>query len=280
MLTFIQNNNMKKLIFTGCSYTYGAGIEREYPSETTTEFIPQEYFIKNCTYEQLEFIHENRFSRLVANKFGTTDLNNGRNGGNIEYALGELHNHIINESDDTIGGIVFQITTLDRGTSRVYSEKDAIDKYFQIQVAQIEPDGFDMQTIYELVEEYGEFETVIEMAYSNKLSDLAESLKDYEEMGIPVFIIHWRDGHPQQTHSSYDKYPNLINEVQWLKDRLIPITYKDTTVTRFVDLYLNNTELVVNSNMNAATFDDHATILGHQILADSIYEYLKNRVIL
>ena len=65
MLTFTQNNNMKKLIFAGCSYTYGAGIEREYTSEITTEFIPQEYKIKDCTYEQLEFIHQNRFSRLV-----------------------------------------------------------------------------------------------------------------------------------------------------------------------------------------------------------------------
>lgn len=271
---------MKKLIFTGCSYTYGAGIEREYPSETTTEFIPQEYFIKNCTYEQLEFIHQNRFSRLVANEFGTTDLNNGRNGGNIEYALEELRKHIINESNDGIGGIVFQITTLDRGTSRVYSQKDEVDKYFQIQIAQIEPDGFDMQTIYELIEEYGEFEKVIEMAYSNKLSDLAESLKNYEEMGIPVFIIHWRDGHPQQSNSSYDNYPNLINEIQWLKDRLIPITYKNTTVTRFVDLYLNNQELVVNSNMNTAMFDDHATILGHNILAESIYKHIKDKVVL
>jgi hypothetical protein len=272
---------MKKLIFTGCSYTYGAGIEREYTSEITTEFIPQEYKIKDCTYEQLEFIHQNRFSRLVANKFGTSDLNNGINGGSIEYGLGEVAKHFQNgESAETIGAIIFQITNLDRGISRVYSEKDKQNKYFQIQVAQIEPDGFDMQTIYELVEEYGEFEKVIEMAYSNKLSDLAESLKDYEEMGIPVFIIHWRDGHPQQNHSSYDKYPNLINEIEWLKDRLIPITYKDTTVTRFVDLYLNNTELVVSGHMNSATFDDHATILGHQILADSIYKYLKNRVIL
>ena len=272
---------MKKLLFTGCSYTYGAGIEREYPSETTTEFIPQEYFIKNCTYEQLDFIHQNRFSRLVANKFGTTDLNNGRNGGNIQYALDEIDKHFKNgESADTIGAIIFQITTLDRGVSRVYSIKDDDNKYFQIQVAQIEPDGFDMDTLHSLIEEYGTFENVIEMAYTNKLNDLADSLKPYEEMGIPVFIIHWRDGHPQQTQSPYDKYPNLVDGVQWLKDRVIPITYKDTTVKRFVDLYLNNDGLVIDANMNANQFDDHATILGHQILADSIYEYLKNRVIL
>lgn len=272
---------MKKLIFTGCSYTYGAGIEREYPSETTTEFIPQEYKIRDCTYEQLEFIHQNRFSRLVANKFGTTDLNNGVNGGNIEYGLSEVANHFQNgESAETIGGIVFQITTLDRGVSRVYSEKDGVDKYFQTQVAQIEPDGPDMQSIYELIEEYGEFEKVIEMAYDNKLNDLVESLKPYEEMGIPVFIIHWRDGHPQQNNSSYDKFPNLVDGVEWLKDRLIPITYNDITVTRFVDLYLDNTELVIDGNIDSSKFDDHATMLGHRVLADSIYEYLKNRVVL
>lgn len=271
---------MKKLIFTGCSYTYGAGIEREYPSETTTEFIPQEYFIKNCTYEQLEFIHQNRFSRLVANKFGTIDLNNGRNGGSIEYGLGELDKHFLSgESEETIGAIIFQITTLDRGLSRVYSEKDGEDKYFQIQVAQIE-DGLDLQTLHELTEEYGELEDVIEMAYNNKLNDLVESLKPYEEMGIPVFIIHWRDGHPQQFKSPYDQYPNLIDDIEWLRDRVIPLTYKGVTMTRFVDLYMDNPELVVSSNMHFGTFDDHATILGHQIIADSIYEYLKNRVVL
>jgi hypothetical protein len=271
---------MKKLIFTGCSYTYGAGIEREYPTETTTEFIPQEYFIKDCTYEQLEFIHENRFSRLVANKFGTIDLNNGRNGGSIEYGLGEIDKHFQNdESAETIGAIIFQITNLDRGTSRVYSEKDKENKYFQIQVAQIE-DGPDLQTIYELVEEYGELENVVELAYENKLNDLVESLKPYEEMGIPVFIIHWRDGHPQQTQSPYDQYPNLIDDNEWLKNRIIPITYNDTTVNRFVDLYMTYNELIVEGNINASKFDDHATILGHQIIADSIYEYLKNRVVL
>lgn len=271
---------MKKLIFTGCSYTYGAGIEREYPSETTTEFIPQEYKIKDCTYEQLEFIHQNRFSRLVANKFGTSDLNNGLNGGNIEYGLGEVAKHFQNgESAETIGGIIFQITNLERGMSRVYSEKDGENKYFQIQSAQIE-DGVDLQNIYELVEEYGELEKVVEMAYQNKLNDLVNSLQPYEEMGIPVFIIHWRDGHPQQTQSPYDQYPNLIENIDWLNERVIPITYKDKTVTRFVDLYIDNTELVIDSNMLSGKFDDHATMLGHQILADSIYEYLKNRVVL
>ena len=271
---------MKKLIFTGCSYTYGAGIEREYPSETTTEFIPQEYKIKECTYEQLEFIHQNRFSHLVANKFGTIDLNNGVNGGSIEYGLGELANHFNNgESEDTIGAIIFQITNLDRGISRVFSEKDECDKYFQIQVAQIE-DGSDLHTIYELVEEYGELENVIEIAYENKLNDLVESLQPYEDMGIPVFIIHWRDGHPQQSHSPYDQYPNLIDKIEWLKNRVIPISYKDVMVTRFVDLYLQHNELVVQGDIDGAKFDDHATMLGHQILADSIYEYLKNRLVL
>jgi hypothetical protein len=271
---------MKKLIFTGCSYTYGAGIEREYPNAVSSDFIPQEYFIKDCTYEQLEFIHENRFSRLVANKFGTTDLNNGRNGGSIEYGLGEVAKHFENgESAETIGAIIFQITNLDRGISRVYSEKDKENKYFQIQVAQIE-DGADLQTIYELVEEYGELENVVELAYQNKLNDLVESLKPYEEMGIPVFIIHWRDGHPQQIKSPYDQYPNLIDDIEWLRDRVIPITYKGVTMTRFVDLYLDNVELIVQGVMDAPKFDDHATMLGHQILADSIYEYLKNRLVL
>lgn len=271
---------MKKLIFTGCSYTYGAGIEREYPNTPTTEFIPQEYKIKDCTYEQLEFIHQNRFSRLVANKFGTTDLNNGVNGGNIEYALGEVSKHFENgESAETIGGIIFQITNLERGISRVYSEKDSCNKYFQIQVAQIE-DGSDLHTIYELVEEYGELEKIVEMAYENKLNDLVESLKPYEEMGIPVFIIHWRDGHPQQTQSPYDQYPNLISGIHWLNERVIPITYKDVTEKRFVDLYTKNIELVVDGNMLSGKFDDHATLLGHQILAESIYEYLKDKVVL
>ncbi len=271
---------MKKLIFTGCSYTYGAGIEREYPNTPTTEFIPQEYKIKECTFEQLEFIHQNRFSRLVANKFGTTDLNNGYNGGSIEYGLGEVAKHFQNgESAETIGAIVFQITNLDRGISRVYSEKDGTDKYFQIQVAQIE-DGPDLQTIYELVEEYGVLEEIIEIAYKNKLNDLVKSLKPYEEMGIPVFIIHWRDGHPQQKDSAYDKYPNLIENIDWLKERLIPITYKEITKTRFVDLYIDNPELIVDGNVKSGKFDDHATTLGHQILADSISEYLKNRVVI
>ena len=273
---------MKKLIFTGCSYTYGAGIEREYPSETTTEFIPQEYFIKDCTYEQLEFIHENRFSRLVANKFGTTDLNNGRNGGDIDYGLGEIDKHFTTDgqSADTIAAIIFQITNLDRGISYVYSEKKGKTMEFGLQQHQMDEAAV-VQIVSELEEEYGSFEKVVEMAHTDKLNRLADSLKQYEEMGIPVFIIHWRDGHPQHIgQSPYDSYPNLVEKIEWLQNRVIPITYNDITVNRFVNLYLHYKELVIDSNMFSGKFDDHATMLGHQILAESIYEYLKNRVVL
>jgi len=125
---------MKKLIFTGCSYTYGSGIEREYPSKIKNEFIPHHYNIKNCTYEQLEFIHQNRFSKLVADMFETTDLNNGRSGGDIDYALNEIQKHFDNgESSESIAAIIFQIPALERGASKIYSKKRQkwIELYFQ-----------------------------------------------------------------------------------------------------------------------------------------------------
>ena len=269
----------KGLIFSGCSYTYGAGIEREYPGTTSTDFIPQHYFIKNCTYEQLDFIHQNRFSKLVADKFETFDLNNGRNGGDIDYGLGEIEKHfsIEGQSSDTIAAIVFQITNLDRGISYVYSEKQKETLQFGLQQHQMDEEAV-VQIVSELEEEYGSFEKVVEMAHTDKLNRLADSLKQYEEMGIPVFIIHWRDGHPQMYHSKYDKYGDLVSKNEWLAERRIPITYNNITKNSFVEHYIANPELVVNSNIHASQFDDHATILGHKVLAESIYAYIKDKI--
>jgi len=278
---FTQNNNFmaKGLIFSGCSYTYGAGIEREYPGTTSTDFIPQHYFIKNCTYEQLDFIHQNRFSKLVADKFSTFDLNNGRNGGDIDYGLGEIDKHFTTDgqSADTIAAIIFQITNLDRGKSCVYSEKKGQTMEFGLQQYQMDEESV-IQVVSELEEEYGSFEKVVELAHTDKLHRLSEALKPYEEMGIPVFIIHWRDAHPQMSSSKYDKYGDLVSKNEWLAQRRIPITYNGITKNSFVEHYMDNRELVVDSNLYSSKFDDHATILGHNVIAESIYNYIKDKV--
>ncbi len=268
---------MKKLIFSGCSYTYGAGIEREYPTAVSTDFVPQEYKLKNCTFEQLEFIHENRFSRLVAEKFNTNDLNNGVNGGDIEYGLGEIRKHFNKgASADNIGALIFQITTLDRGISRVFSERQNKWVEFGLQTHQIGVEA-EIEKLIKLEEEFGSFEKIVELAHTNKLKDLVESLKPYEQMGIPVFIIHWRDKHPQ-LNDEYNNYGDLVSENEWLSERRIFFKYKEIESFRFSDLYIKYPELVVDGDLNSGKYDDHATILGHKTLADSIYEHIKNKI--
>jgi hypothetical protein len=269
---------MKKLIFSGCSYTYGAGIEREYPTAVSTDFIPQEYKIKNCTFEQLEFIHENRFSRLVAEKLGTTDLNNSVNGGDIDYGLGEIEKHFNKgASTENVGAIVFQITNLDRGRSYVFSTKHNKMVEFGLQSHQMGIEE-EVNKLIDLVEEYGTFEKVVELAHIDKLKRLEESLKPYEEMGIPVFIIHWRDGHPQLKYDIYNSYGDLVSDNDWLAERRIHLKYKSVESFRFSDLYIKYPELIVDGDLNSGKYDDHATILGHKILADNIYEHIKDKI--
>lgn len=270
---------MKKgIIFTGCSYTFGSGLERESGCPESENLIPQEYNMKNVTYEMLDFIKANRFSKLVCDELECEEFNNGRNGGDVEYGLNEVARRFKEYSAEKFAAIVFQITSLDRGLSRVWSNKKQTFVQFDLQSAQIgDKNHFDM--IFELVREYESVESVVKLAYEQKLKDLENTLKKYEtEYDVPVFIIHWRDGHPQLLHDEYHNYPNYVDTMDWLKQRVIPIEYKGETERRFVDLYTKYTELCIDCKFLSRNFDDHATLLGNKVIAQSVVKHIKNKI--
>lgn len=270
---------MKKgIIFTGCSYTFGSGLERESGCPQSEKLIPQEYNLKNVTYAMFDFIKSNRFSKLVCDMLDCEEFNNGRNGGDIEYGLSEVSRRFSEFPPEKFAAIVFQITNLDRGKSRVWSKKKEKFIEFYIQQAQL-GEKKQLNIIYDLVVEYGEIQEVIRLTYEQKMKDLQDGLKKYEiEYGVPVFIIHWRDGHPQFLTNEYHNYPNYLDTMDWLKNKVIPIEYNGVSVRRFVDLYSQYSELCIDCKPNSKSFDDHATVLGNKVIAHSIYNHIKNKI--
>lgn len=270
---------MKKgIIFTGCSYTFGSGLERESGCPESEKLIPQEYNMKNVTYAMLDFIKANRFSKLVCDMLDCEEFNNGRNGGDVGYCLSEVARRFKEYPAEKFVAIVFQITSLDRGLSRLWSNKEKAFINFDLQAAQI-GSKVDFDAIFKLVNEYESIESVIKLTYEQKLKDLENELRIYEEQySIPVFIIHWRDGHPQLLHNEYHNYPNYVDTMDWLKERVIPIEYNGKIERRFVDLYTKYNELCIDCKPLSRNFDDHANLLGNKVIAQSVFNHIKDKI--
>ena len=79
----------------GCSFSFGEGLQ--YFSNLPSVVIPKihEFDYFELRHSQYRFIQNNRYSKLLADKLGTIDVNASANGGtnnDIYNALLELYN--------------------------------------------------------------------------------------------------------------------------------------------------------------------------------------------
>ena len=80
----------KGIIFVGCSFTWGGGLEYYAPFKDIPNPYNFQYDEKNITFAIMNFIKANRFSRLVANYFGMWEANRLSNGGSDDESINEV----------------------------------------------------------------------------------------------------------------------------------------------------------------------------------------------
>ena len=80
-------HNGKGILFTGCSHTWGGGLEFYGPFKNIPDHKRFFYDEQTITFAIMKFIQANRFSRLVANHFGMWEINRNNNGGSDDGSI-------------------------------------------------------------------------------------------------------------------------------------------------------------------------------------------------
>ena len=101
-------NNMKKIYFDGCSYTYGQSLELYCnPLDIFSENRMSKYIF---TKEDINFITKNRYSAIVSNHFRFIEKNNSINGKSNGKILFDLKKENIEEYEY----VIIQLSHFDR----------------------------------------------------------------------------------------------------------------------------------------------------------------------
>lgn len=118
-------NNMKRIYFDGCSYTFGQSLELYCnPIDKFTDSRMSNYCF---TSDDIKFIKENRYSGIVSSKYNLIEKNKSRNGKSNGRILFDLKP----ENLDDYKFVIIQLTHFGRFfTKEMYewvTNKDTID---------------------------------------------------------------------------------------------------------------------------------------------------------
>jgi len=287
-----HKNHIKGIIFAGCSFTWGQGLNY-YNDFPTNVYQPLGKYNKcDLSACQIKYIERNRFPRLVANNFDSYEFVRPNNGGSNKQAI-DFFNTSFNqcrEIDSTlavyndgirpvkidhreISHVIFQLTQ---------PERDCISITYEGKTYEY----FDMLTWLsdkkELLDKYLTSSKIdLDFWIENNLRKSILRVKDFlvecETKGIKTIVTTW-------------PYKNLkyINEDEFLKARLLPIRYNNSIFYSMDDLMGRNGyneephergEMIIRfdfENFITPPNDMHISKKAHKVIADSIINQIKN----
>ena len=252
---------MKKIIFAGCSFTYGHGLwqyTKEIGLPTDDRVIHYNEFP-----ESLHFMENNRFARLVSNHFGMKEILKPTTSGCDEVSL-----YFIRElfglkqpkgwtkdelNYDEVSHLIFQTSYLDRCALYENGKKMKI---------------YDSQTIWKdggkIIKDVEYFWNELKFYYYNKIKEMFHFL---EEKNIKCYML-----------SLTDDYWDLIQEDEYITKRFIKLEYDGKSFNNYLDLFRYDQKLIIANDID--NFDDppkdfHPTLKCHKAVADSIIKKLE-----
>ena len=252
----------KKIIFVGCSFTYGHGLWHY----TKEEGLPKDDKVIHYHEfpESLYFMENNRFARLVSNHFGAKEVLKPTTSGCDEvslYFIKELFG--LRESDewakvrvnyDEVSHLIFQTSFLDRcGLFENGKRKQIID--------------FENNTFNPRFDEgnLGMFWEKLKLFYYNEIQNLFEFL---EEKNIKCYMI-----------AMDDDYSDLIEKDEDMMKRFIEIEYDGKIFNNFRSLSDYNQKLIICNDtdfFDNPPKDVHPGLEWHRIISDSIIKKLES----
>lgn len=101
---------MGKIIYTGCSFTWGQGLELAYPPNYGQDWEDRSRNWPLLSEEQRQFIRENRWTKLLSDKMGLEEINVSRPGHSNGESLLKLKQWVNENGLDDVNYIIFQLT--------------------------------------------------------------------------------------------------------------------------------------------------------------------------
>jgi len=254
---------MKRIIFAGCSFTYGHGLwqytKEEGMSKDDVWVSPKEFPVS------LDFMRKNRFPRLVSKYFGTLevirDFTSGSDKLNLEFVPELLRFNTwepkwakVDLDFSEISHLVFQTSYLDR-CSLIKDGKE-------IWIGDLAKVWKNYPNISPNVKEFWK---ELKITYYNKIRDLFLFLED---KGIKCYML-----------AITDDYFDLIKNDEFIKSRFIDIEYNGTTFKNFGDLFAFDKKLMIindTDNFEDPPKDFHPSLKCHRIVANSIIKKLES----
>lgn len=294
----MTNLHKNKIIFPGCSFTWGQGLWHYLPTNnsyvpTVTEYITQRYGV---TDDGLSFKDYNRFPWLVGLSIGATPIVKRWNGGTDEESVRFLEEVLKNEVTQNtmltqnaelsdIKYIIFQFTNLYRSPFTFFLNKQEYHfhsdmtgtVFHRVEKVIRNEDG----SILEIINT-NNTDLFLEWLYNNKLnisnftelhqtqlhSKIKEVLKKFESSGVKTYIIFMDDSHLSSIYSN-----------EFFNKKIIKLKYDGKEYETIRQMQNDNTHLIIgeDSSVNHESMGDgHPSLECHQVIAKCIIERIQS----
>ena len=255
---------MNKILFTGCSWSWGQGLELASPTSYGVDWEGRGQQWNKLSSEQMEFIQTNRWSKLVSNRLGLEEVNLSQPGNSNGKSLSTLVEYIENRGLNDVDSIVFQLTHPFRS--------------FAFKTEGITPTtGMEFALLIEseLNRNRLDLDWLSEM--SKKLDENFELLSERHLIFL-VELTKWFDG-------LMGKYPNLkIHLIEWISEVNTPIVENPYYVNLFggksvmewsMENELTGTDWMRKNGFKLLFPEGHLSIDGMKIFTDILYDKIK-----
>jgi hypothetical protein len=283
---------VKGMIFAGCSFTWGQGLNYYNNFPTNVEMPLGKFDKVFLTASQVKYIEKYRFPKLVADHYNTFEFVRWANGGSNQDAtswFNTLFNQVSNLDTQEvliiegqrpmrvdyseISHIIFQFTQPERDKIKLVIDGKTYNEgyleWVELYNEQLEK-YLDVNNL--------DFEEWTELSIIQSIQNVKNFLQDCENKGIQIIITTW----------PFENLKYIYND-EWLFQRLLPLKYKGETFYSFHDLVGGtgremlpppNKELVIchdYENFITPPTDMHLSKQGHKVIADSLIAYIENK---
>lgn len=244
--------NIKKMVFAGCSFTFGHGLWHY----TKEEGLPKnDKVVHKFEFpKSIKFLEDNRFSRLVANHFETENILKPFTAGCDEVSI-QFIKEVFGINTD---GINWQKTILNYDeVSHLIFQTSFLDRCALC-------DNEKKISIYDSNVDLKSFWDELKLFYYNEIRNLFEML---EGKNIKCYML-----------AMNKDYYDLIQGDEFMKKRFIEIEYDGKKFNDFENLLKYDKKLRIVNDVNffdSPPKDLHPSLECQRIVADSIIKKLK-----
>lgn len=269
---------IKGMIFMGCSFTWGSGLNYYSNVSSNIEQSPYTFKTELLRRSHYKFIKAHRFPRLVASHFGTFELCSWNNGGANDTIVERWKQHFrdgpeqekvlkwngdyINYGFEDFDTVFFQFTQWTRSVSFLHNffpHGDLIWNAKSLFLDLLEKNNLTL-------------EDYISKSKVRDLDLVKNFLRQFEDQNYKIYILTW----PSDLFE-------LIEKDSWYKEKLIKFTYNGETYDSIESLmggesFSKNHELTIRydyDNFDIPPIDEHPSLKCHRVIADSIINHIQ-----